>query len=219
LAIIGGPLWKKITSEKPELMNITPCLLDIYNKTRLGRTTVAACVRAQHKKHLWDERPSPAVDTIVIHYISAVKIAPSRPFGLARILKIFCDYGVSSHYLIRRNGAVLRLVPEEKKAWHAGGSIMPGPDKRKAVNNFSIGIELVATPKSGFTKKQYSVCVRLCTDIEKRHGTKFTYVGHEDIAGKAAKRLGLRKNLKRDPGQLFDWVFFTSLVRRQAKAR
>jgi N-acetyl-anhydromuramyl-L-alanine amidase AmpD len=199
-------------------MKITPCLLDIHNKTRLGDTFVAACVRAQGKKHLWDERPSSVCDTIVIHYISAVKITPCRPFALARILKIFCDFGVSSHYLIRRNGAVLRLVPEQKKAWHAGGSIMPGKDKRIAVNNFSIGIELVATPDSGFTQKQYSACSRLCRDIEKRQGKKFGYVGHQDIAGRAAKRLGLRKDVKQDPGPLFDWAFFMALLRRQAKA-
>jgi N-acetyl-anhydromuramyl-L-alanine amidase AmpD len=199
-------------------MKIIRCLLDIHNKSRAGNATVAALVRAQGKKHLWDKRPSPSVDTIVLHYISAVKITPRRPFTLSRILKIFCDFGVSSHYLIRRNGAVLGLVPEEKKAWHAGGSIMPGPDKRTAVNNFSIGIELVATPDSGFTQKQYSACARLCRDIEKRHGKKFNYVGHEDIAGKAAKRLVLRKNVKQDPGPLFDWAFFNSLLRRQVKA-
>lgn len=198
-------------------MKITQCLLDIHNKTRLGNTTVAARVRAQGKKHLWDERPSPFCDTIVIHYISAVKITPSRPFALARILKIFCDFGVSSHYLVRRNGAVLRLVPEEKKAWHAGGSIMPGQDKRIAVNNFSIGIELVATPDSGFTQKQYSACGRLCRDIEKRHGCQFICVGHEDIAGKKARELGLRKDIKDDPGPLFDWRLFKKVLhQRQA---
>jgi N-acetyl-anhydromuramyl-L-alanine amidase AmpD len=198
-------------------MKIIQCLLDIHNKTKLGNTTVASSVRAQGKKHLWDERPSPCCDTIVIHYISAVKITPWRPFALARILKIFCDFGVSSHYLIRRNGAVLRLVPEEKKAWHAGGSIMPGKDKRTAVNDFSIGIELVATPDSGFTQKQYSACGRLCRDIEKRHGCQFMYVGHEDIAGKKARELGLRKDIKHDPGPLFDWRLFEKVLHpRQA---
>jgi N-acetyl-anhydromuramyl-L-alanine amidase AmpD len=195
-------------------MKITNCLLDIHNNTRLGNATVAACVRAQGKKHLWDERPAPACDTIVIHHISAVRTAPRRPFALAPILKIFCDFGVSSHYLIRRNGAVLRLVPEQKKAWHAGGSIMPGRDKRIAVNNFSIGIELVATLLSGYTKKQYSACARLCRDIEIRLGKKFSYVGHEDIAGKRAQRLGLRKDVKRDPGPMFDWALFKKLLRR-----
>jgi N-acetyl-anhydromuramyl-L-alanine amidase AmpD len=196
-------------------MKIIQCLLDIHNKTKLGNTTVASSVRAQGKKHLWDERPSPAADTIVLHYISAVKIAHRRPFTLSLILKIFCDYGVSSHYLIRRNGAVLRLVPETKKAWHAGGSIMPGKDRRTAVNNFSIGIELVATPRSGYTQRQYSACALLCRDIEERHGRRFIYVGHEDIAGKKAWRLGLRKDIKRDPGHLFNWKRFRKLLRLQ----
>jgi N-acetyl-anhydromuramyl-L-alanine amidase AmpD len=54
----------------------------------------------------------------------------------------------------------------------------------------------------------------LCRDIEKRHGKKFNYVGHEDIAGKTAKRLGLRKDVKGDPGPLFDWTLFKKLLRR-----
>ncbi|HUI93811.1 MAG TPA: N-acetylmuramoyl-L-alanine amidase [Chitinivibrionales bacterium] len=194
-------------------MNITDCLLDIHNNTPLGRATVADCVRAQGKKHLWDERSSPFCDTIVIHYMSAVNVTPARPFSLKRMLKIFCDYGVSSHYLIQRNGVILRLVPEKKKAWHAGGSIMPGRDGREAVNNFSIGIELVATPRSGFTKRQYAACASLCRNIEKRRGKKFIYVGHEDIAGKKAVWLGLRKDIKRDPGSLFNWNRFRTMLR------
>jgi len=46
----------------------------------------------------------------------------------------------SAHYLIDRDGAVTRMVPENKKAWHAGKSEWKG---RQNVNEFSIGIELV----------------------------------------------------------------------------
>jgi len=34
------------------------------------------------------------------------------------------------------------------------------------------------------------------------------YVGHEDIAGERAVKLGLRKDIKTDPGNNFDWGKF-----------
>jgi hypothetical protein len=184
------------------------CLLDSENTAPAGDSTLATCIRAQNKMHLWEDRTADVVDTIVIHSISAKKIDPGNPFDRSLILRIFCDFSVSSHYLIERTGLVLQLVPEEKKAWHAGGSMMPPPDNRTMVNAFSIGIELVATPDSGFTEKQYESCVALCQDIEKRHARKFVYVGHEHIAGPAAVQKGLRKDVKVDPGSKFDWQRF-----------
>lgn len=47
---------------------------------------------------------------------------------------------VSAHYVIGRDGTVVRMVPEEKKAYHAGKSEWNG---QKDVNRFSIGVELV----------------------------------------------------------------------------
>ena len=194
-------------------LTIIPCLLDIHNQTPVQDKTIADCVRTQHKEHLWDERSSSSIDTIVIHYTSAALVDAGRRYDRNLILKIFCDYGVSSHYLIERTGKILLLVPEEKKAWHCGGSIMPGNDGRTGVNDFSLGLELVATPDSGFTEKQYHSLAGLCNDIEKRHQRKFTYVGHRDIAGEEAVRLGLRKDAKQDPGDLFDWQRFHALRR------
>jgi N-acetyl-anhydromuramyl-L-alanine amidase AmpD len=194
-------------------MKITECPLDASNGLPVDGVPISSRVLAQGKKRLWDARPARSADVVVIHYTSAINVDGRRPFDLGLILRIFCDYGVSSHYLVERNGRVLRLVPEDAKAWHAGGSVMPPPDGRKMVNSFSIGIELVATPDSGFTKKQFAACVRLCRDIERRHGRSFTYVGHEDIAGTKAVRLGLRKDVKNDPGPLFDWKLFKKSLR------
>jgi N-acetylmuramoyl-L-alanine amidase len=47
---------------------------------------------------------------------------------------------VSAHYLIDEDGTVIRLVPEEKRAWHAGRSYWRGITD---VNSASIGIEIV----------------------------------------------------------------------------
>jgi N-acetyl-anhydromuramyl-L-alanine amidase AmpD len=189
-------------------MDIICCLLDENNTMALHSGTLGAAVAASGKAHLWSERSGGGIDTVVVHYTSAINLAPDDPFGRERILDIFCDYGVSSHYLIERDGTTLLLVPEAKKAWHAGGSIMPAGDDRTGVNDFSIGIELAATATSGFSKEQYDALVRLCLDMERRQGKSFVYVGHEDVAGERAVSLGLRRDIKVDPGALFDWNGF-----------
>jgi N-acetyl-anhydromuramyl-L-alanine amidase AmpD len=73
------------------------------------------------------------------------------------------------------------------------------------VNDFSVGIELVATNDSGFTREQYASCAAMCADIEKRAGRKCTRLGHQDIAGVEALKRGLRSDIKVDPGPNFDW--------------
>jgi N-acetyl-anhydromuramyl-L-alanine amidase AmpD len=189
-------------------MKIIPFLLDLSNNAMIEEMSVARRVRLADKEHLWSEREDDVIDTVVIHYASAVNIDPKRAFDMRLIVKIFCDLKVSCHYLISRIGDIFLLVPEDKKAWHCGGSVMPAPDNRRGVNDFSIGIELIATPTSGFTKKQYASLSRLRKNMEKRYGKTLTFVGHQDIAGKRAVRLGLRKDLKVDPGDAFDWNAF-----------
>jgi N-acetyl-anhydromuramyl-L-alanine amidase AmpD len=190
-------------------MEIISCLLDTANTMTVIGQPLGQRIRHRGKERLWEERKEGHIDTVVVHYTSARERAPDDPFDREHVLNIFCDYGVSSHYLIERGGEVLRLVPESMKAWHAGGSIMPPGDDRTGVNEFSIGIELVATSESGFTIRQYDSLVRLCTQIEKRLGKIMRYVGHQDIAGERACRLGLRSDVKVDPGALFNWGLFS----------
>jgi N-acetyl-anhydromuramyl-L-alanine amidase AmpD len=189
-------------------MKITPCLLDKDNQLTVDGISLGRRICSSGKDHLWEERAGSAIDTIVIHYTSASAVLPATPYDLAAILKIFCDYGVSSHYLVNRRGAVHQLVPEDKKAWHCGGSIMPEPDNRRGVNEFSIGIEFVATATSGFTPSQYRSAALLCAELEKRRKNKFIYTGHDRIADVRAVALGLRKDVKVDPGRMFDWGNF-----------
>jgi N-acetyl-anhydromuramyl-L-alanine amidase AmpD len=199
-------------------VKITTCLLDAENPFPAGDASLGALIAASGKRRLWEERSGAAVDVIVVHYLSAVVAAPDAPFQKDLVLRLFCDYGVSSHYLIGRRGGVLRLVPESMKAWHAGGSIMPEPDNRRAVNDFSIGIELMATATSGFTPSQYVSLVQLCGDIERRNRRKFLYAGHDRIAGARAVKLGLRSEPKIDPGARFDWErFFAGLDRERGR--
>lgn len=195
-------------------MKINELLLDVHNPLLCGDLTIGAMVAGSGEESLWSMRSSTNIDVIVIHYISACESYPSAPFKLEHVLPIFPTFGVSAHYLINRRGALYRLVPEQYKAWHCGGSIMPAPDTRTAVNDFSIGIELLATQTSGFTDKQYNALCRICIKIEQLYGCKPTYVGHDQIAGKRAVAMGLRKDCKVDPGPLFQWKRFAREIAR-----
>jgi N-acetyl-anhydromuramyl-L-alanine amidase AmpD len=188
-------------------MKFRDLLLDSNNSADADGATVGSLVVAGGKESLWNDRPAECrPDVIVMHYMSAEESVPDDPFRHGAILRRFCTCIVSSHYLIDRQGIIFRLVPEEKRAWHCGGSIMPEPDNRQNVNDFSIGIELVGTDSSGFTDKQYQSAAMLCKDIRMRHGHDFRIVGHEHIAGERAVSLGLRSMAKIDPGPLFTWI-------------
>ena len=188
-------------------MKIVKCFININNTYKVREKSISDLLQLKNISELWGNRIDNCIDTVIIHYISAIEKDKEKPYNFGSILEIFCEFKVSSHYLIDRNGKIYQLVPEIKKAWHCGGSIMPGSDLREGVNDFSIGIELVATAASGFTESQYNSLGLLCNDIEKRWNIT-AYLGHEDIAGENAVKLGLRKDIKRDPGPLFNWRYF-----------
>ncbi|MBL6081448.1 N-acetylmuramoyl-L-alanine amidase [Belnapia sp. T18] len=104
---------------------------------------------------------------------------------------------VSSHYVVEEDGTVLRLVPEERRAWHAGISHWRG---RAALNDRSIGIEIVNPGHDWgyrpFPALQMAALCDLCLDILARHPVApWDVVGHSDVA----------PDRKQDPGELFDW--------------
>lgn len=149
----------------------------------------------------FNERPiGVVIDTIVIHSIYSTEgTDPFSPHSCIALLDTHC---VAAHYLITRSGEIIRLVPDECRAWHAGKSCMPfSDDSRTEVNDFSIGIELVATESSGFTEAQYMSLSKLTKSLLARHPVR-SIVGHDQIA----------PDRKTDPGPLFDWTRFRSLV-------
>jgi N-acetylmuramoyl-L-alanine amidase len=138
----------------------------------------------------WNERALP-VSMVVLHY-TGMQTAQEA-------LERLCDAeaGVSAHYLIDEDGIVTRLVPEEKRAWHAGKSFWRGVTD---VNSASVGIELVNPGHEfgyrPFTDAQMEALLPLLHTIVKRYKMPFAnIVGHSDIAP-------ARKD---DPGELFDW--------------
>jgi N-acetylmuramoyl-L-alanine amidase len=112
---------------------------------------------------------------------------------------------VSAHYLIAQSGEVTRMVPEEKRAWHAGKSSWRGVTD---VNSASVGIELdnmghyarlngdAEAPLPPYTPAQIASLVRLLARIVKRFDIpRANVVAHSDIA----------PSRKIDPGEHFPW--------------
>ena len=138
----------------------------------------------------WNERKLP-ISMVVLHY-TGMKTAQEA-------LERLCDPAaeVSAHYLIEEDGAVIRLVPEDKRAWHAGRSYWRGITD---VNSASIGIE-IANPGHEFgyrpfTEAQMEALIPLLAGIMGRHNiVPANVVGHSDIAPAR----------KSDPGELFEW--------------
>jgi N-acetylmuramoyl-L-alanine amidase len=91
----------------------------------------------------------------------------------------------------------VQLVPEARRAWHAGVSEWQG---RARLNDCAIGLELVNPGHEWgyrpFTEAQYAVCIELCRGILARWPIPPRRVlAHSDVAPAR----------KQDPGELFDW--------------
>lgn len=142
------------------------------------------------------DRPSPNLgerrdglrpSLVVIHYTAMA----SAEAALARL----CDpqAEVSAHYLLGEDGAVLRLVPEDMRAWHAGAGEWGG---RGDVNSRSIGIELQNDGASPFPDRQMVALERLLAGVMDRWGiAPEGVIAHSDMA----------PDRKGDPGPRFDW--------------
>ncbi|MGV3556127.1 MAG: N-acetylmuramoyl-L-alanine amidase [Croceibacterium sp.] len=138
----------------------------------------------------WNERAE-SISMVVLHYTEM----QSAEAALERM----CDPAaeVSAHYLIKEDGEVLRLVPEEKRAWHAGVSYWRG---HTDVNGKSIGIELDhpghALGYREFSEAQFEALVPLLARVVRRYDIpRANVVGHSDVAPAR----------KTDPGELFPW--------------
>jgi len=104
---------------------------------------------------------------------------------------------VSAHYLVDEDGTVYDLVPEDKRAWHAGVAYW----KRESdVNSVSIGIEIVNPGHEFgyqlFPEGQMHAVRCLCHEIQSHYDIKYV-LGHSDVAPER----------KTDPGELFDWDY------------
>jgi len=154
----------------------------------------------------FDSRPAGVeADLIVVHGISL----PPDEFGGPWIDRLFTNtlpaevhpyfaqiasLRVSSHLVIRRDGALTQFVKFTDRAWHAGESLYEG---RQACNDFSIGVEMEGADTIAYEEAQYAALAdaiaALCAAYPRLSPARL--VGHSDIA----------PGRKTDPGPAFDW--------------
>jgi N-acetylmuramoyl-L-alanine amidase len=139
-----------------------------------------------------ERRPSPNADQrrpsyVILHHTSDSSAEESLRTLTTR------GSGVSSHYLIERNGRLYYLVDERSRAWHAGESYWAG---QRDLNSVSIGIELDNNGREAFAEPQIVALLALLADLKSRYRMPASaFVGHGDIA----------PGRKVDPSARFPW--------------
>ncbi|MEH7237491.1 N-acetylmuramoyl-L-alanine amidase [Bacillus sp. JJ1562] len=167
------------------------------------------------------EKRTNEITHLMIHYISNAALKPKDPYNVDDVYSIFKEYGISVHYLIDRDGEIYSLVSEDRVAYHAGkGSLPDFPEYENKLNQYSIGIELIAIGTkeemtaivdediynqidptlAGYTDAQYQSLQLLVDNILKRNPSilrdRRHVIGHDEYA----------PGRKTDPGSLFDWT-------------
>jgi N-acetylmuramoyl-L-alanine amidase len=138
----------------------------------------------------FDARVRPP-DLILLHYTGM----PTGEAALARLRDPAAR--VSAHYVVEEDGRVFALVPEARRAWHAGKSFWKG---ERDINGCSVGVEIVNPGHEfgyrAFPDAQIAAVIELVGDIRSRWDIADTRIlGHADVA----------PDRKEDPGELFPW--------------
>lgn len=100
--------------------------------------------------------------------------------------------GTSAHYVVDRDGFVVKMVQETSYSWHAGCSLWKGT---RDLNPATVGIEIVAAADKNedqtrsvevFTDDQYRAIIDLVGALRGAHGlSRHAVVGHSDVNTKA----------------------------------
>ena len=92
------------------------------------------------------KRTKKQIKFIIIHYTGMRRESEA----IERLTNIQSE--VSSHYLVKKNGNIVTLVPDLYIAWHAGLSSWKN---FKFLNNISLGIE-ISNPGHQYNYKKFS---------------------------------------------------------------
>ncbi len=130
---------------------------------------------------------------VIFHYTGM----KSENLAIKRLISIQSQ--VAAHYLIKKNGYIINMVPDLYEAWHAGISAW---GKEKSLNKSSIGIEITNPGHQfgyeRFSKNQINSLINLSKILKKKYKIKTkNFLGHSDIA----------PDRKKDPGEKFPWEY------------
>ena len=139
------------------------------------------------------KRGKKSIKFIIFHY-TGMKKESSAINRLTNIQSM-----VSSHYVIKKSGEILTLVPDAYVSWHAGNSSWK---EYKNLNENSIGIE-ITNPGHNFNYREYSKkqiisLMKLSKFLIKKYNiNQKNILGHSDIS----------PDRKKDPGERFPWKY------------
>jgi len=139
------------------------------------------------------KRRKKGIKFIIFHYTGMKK----ESSAINKLTNVHSE--VSSHYLIKKSGEIITLVPDTYIAWHAGKSSWK---KYKSLNRNSIGIEITNPGHEfnyrEFSKKQIGSLVKLSKYLIKKYNINpKNILGHSDVA----------PDRKKDPGEKFPWKY------------
>lgn len=148
----------------------------------------------------FNSRDGADIDTVVLHHT-----AGSTAAGAISTMR---SAGISSHYVVDKDGKIYQLVNDKMEAFHAGVSALRG-DTSPTVNQRSIGIEIVnlGNSRDPFTEKQMQALEKLVPWLMKTYKVPMkNLVGHRDVALPAGRKI--------DPADNFPWARVRRAARR-----
>lgn len=123
-----------------------------------------------------------AIDVIVIHISEG---------SMSSMVSWFNDPAskVSSHFAVGRDGGVIRFLPDEAVAWHAGKVTKPTAEivkerEGKSPNTYSLGIECEGKATEEPTRMQMGALADLVRQLAAEHSIPLTrrhIIGHREI--------------------------------------
>ncbi|PIQ23402.1 hypothetical protein COW36_15820 [bacterium (Candidatus Blackallbacteria) CG17_big_fil_post_rev_8_21_14_2_50_48_46] len=137
-----------------------------------------------------NERPAGArISAIVLHHTAMAGNAQA-------VARFFANpkAGVSSHYVIDRDGSIVQPVADNLRSWHAGKSEFNGVGN---VNDFSIGIEICNLGDSlePYSDAQYDGIIRLVAWLVSTYQVPLESITrHRDIAIPAGRKIDTSNN-------------------------
>lgn len=116
-------------------------------------------------------RQGAGVKRLIIHYT-----AGGSDTGNEREMANNINRVASSTYVLRRDGSLSGIIPEERRPWTSGGQAADGP---------SVTVETVAPPTGDVTAAQILTLKKLAADLSKRYGwgplTRSNVRGHREF--------------------------------------
>ncbi len=100
---------------------------------------------------------------------------------------------VSSHFYVRKSGYIVRMVPDNNAAWHAGRSSFKGISNGGSLNSESLGIEIESKNRGSgdYTKAQIEAVAEIVNTWQEKYNISDEYVtGHAGITGRKSDPKG-----------------------------